>query len=67
MYQYKVTIFKPMSKDVTNPYVYETIKAEDDKSAMAKAKTRVSTRIRTDESFANCKIINVKKQGEVND
>ena len=59
--KYKVTIFKPLSKDSTNPYVYESIIAKDDEEAKSKANARVATRKRNDESFGGCKIINIKR------
>lgn len=61
MSDYKVTIFKPLSKDSTNPYVFENILANSDSEAETKANTRINTRRRTDDSFSGCRIINIKK------
>lgn len=61
MNNYKVTIFKPLSQNSTNPYVFENIKADNDVEAKSKANVRVATRKRTDESFSGCKIISIKR------
>ena len=62
MSNYKVTIFKPLSKDSTNPYVYESIKADNDSEAKSKANMRINTRRRTDDSYDGCRIINIKRE-----
>ena len=61
MGNYKVTVFKPLSKDSTNPYVYESITANSDAEAKSKADMRIITRKRTDDSFSGCRIINIKR------
>ncbi len=58
---YKVTIFKPLSKNSSNPYAYENITANSDSEAKVKANSRITTRRRTDDSFSGCKIISIKR------